>query len=104
MMIGFFIRPVLPRLYTLAVLLEQAGSGRIGLDEDYVLRAEDKYVQGTRVEGSGILKGMKPGKIYSYRELAYLMITASDNVAANIILDRIGFPIVNKNMLKYYFL
>lgn len=79
----------------LAVLFKQEREGRINLDEKYVLKDEDKYVSGTAVGGAGILQYAEPGKVYSYRELAYLMITASDNVAANIVLDRIGIEEVN---------
>lgn len=84
----------------LATLMEKAEAGEIDLAENYILQREDKYIKGTMVAGTGVLQYSTPGREYSYKKLAELMINASDNVAANIILDRIGIEEVNAYCLK----
>jgi beta-lactamase class A len=76
-------------LYLLTALkrLEQ---GHLSLDDRHVLTEQDKYAGNTRVAGTGILQFAKAGSSYTVEELLNLMISESDNVAANIILDLLG--------------
>ncbi len=87
-------RPLYPAsmIKTLLLLtaLEQAEKGNLLLEEPYELRESDKYAGGTRVAGTGILQYASAGTCYSYEELLGLMVSLSDNVAANIVYDRIG--------------
>jgi beta-lactamase class A len=48
------------------------------------------------VDGSGVLKDLTPGLRLSLRDAATLMITASDNVAANLLIRRLGVGAINR--------
>jgi beta-lactamase class A len=71
------------KVAVLVTLLDEVHTGRIGLDERATLITRD------RVGGSGVLKLMQSGLAPSLEDLAWLMITISDNTATNMILDRI---------------
>lgn len=58
--------------------------------EDRVLIKEDHIVP-----GFGILKEFRPGLCVSYFDLATLMIILSDNVATNILIDKLGMERIN---------
>jgi beta-lactamase class A len=67
----------------LVALLDEVNRGRIALDERSSLVSRD------RVGGSGVLRMLQPGIAPSMEDLAWLMITISDNTATNMILDKI---------------
>ena len=50
--------------------------------------------------GSGLLKNVAAGKQFSLEELIYLMISSSDNTAANILIDRLGLDAINRYFLR----
>lgn len=50
--------------------------------------------------GSGLLKNVCPGENFTIEELIGLMITHSDNTAANILIDRLGFDAINGYFIR----
>ncbi|MBC7363969.1 MAG: serine hydrolase [Candidatus Aminicenantes bacterium] len=68
--------------------------GRIKLEEKYVLKRKD------RVGGSGILRRMRNGRTFTYAELINFMVTHSDNIATNVLIDRLGFDYINQVMAE----
>jgi len=87
-------RPVYPAsliktLYLLAAL-EQVERGNLSLQTNYVLEEKDKFAGGTPVTGSGLLQIAPAGSSYSLEELLLLMVSVSDNIAANKVLDLVG--------------
>ncbi len=66
------------------------GAQRLDPDEIVVLRAED------RVPGFGVLKSLEPGLPLRLRDLATLMIVVSDNIATNLLIDRLGIEAINR--------
>lgn len=76
------------KLPILAVFRETVEAGRLDPMERVHVSAE------TRVEGTGVLKALAPGLQPTWSDLATLMITVSDNVATNIIIDRLGMDAI----------
>lgn len=60
---------------------------------------EEVHVRGEEMApGLGVLHLITPGTRLRLRDLAVLMITVSDNTAANILIDRLGMDSINKSM------
>jgi beta-lactamase class A len=72
------------KLPILAAFWEAAEAGRLDPAERTNVPA------GTSVEGTGVLKALAPDLQPTWSDLATLMITVSDNVATNLIIDRLG--------------
>lgn len=87
-------KPVYPasliKSLLLLTTLEQVHRGNLFLEDAYLLTTADKYAGNTRVTGSGVLQFAPEGNIYTVEELLQLMVSLSDNVASNIILDLVG--------------
>ncbi|MFO8060055.1 MAG: serine hydrolase [Bacillota bacterium] len=71
-------------------LFRKAARGEIDLNEAHTLDAEDA------VGGSGVLQNLEGEVTLSLRNLAILMINASDNIATNICIERAGIDDVNR--------
>jgi beta-lactamase class A len=78
------------KLFVLLELFRQADVGAVSLDEEIELRERDM------VDGSGVLRDLTPGLRLSLRDVATLMITVSDNVAANMLISRLGVGAINR--------
>jgi beta-lactamase class A len=76
------------KLPILAAFWEGAEAGRLDPNERVDVPA------GTSVEGTGVLKALAPGLQPTWADLATLMITVSDNVATNLIIDRLGMQTI----------
>jgi beta-lactamase class A len=77
------------KVFILQTLLERVAEGNARLDEELVLRAED------RVTGSGVLKSLSADRAYTLLDLATLMIVVSDNTATNLLIGRLGVEAIN---------
>jgi beta-lactamase class A len=73
-------------------LFNQARAGRVSLDT----RVE--WADPQRFFGSGILNGLRPGLNPTLHDLAFLMITLSDNAATDILCQTVGFDNVNARL------
>jgi beta-lactamase class A len=73
------------KLPILAAFWETFEAGRLDPMDRVNVSAET-----LRVEGTGVLKALAPGLHPTWSDLATLMITVSDNVATNLIIDRLG--------------
>ncbi len=80
------------KLPILVELFFQVEAGRLALAEPYVVHADD------HVRGSGLLRHLTPGIRLPLRDLAYLMMSVSDNTATNLIVDLVGLAAVNRRM------
>lgn len=72
------------KLPVLAAFWEAVGRGAIDPAQRIPVPAA------ARVEGTGVLKALAPGLAPTWQDLATLMITVSDNVATNLLVDRLG--------------
>jgi beta-lactamase class A len=74
----------------LLTALEEVEEGELSLDATYTLKEEDKFMNDNPVTGSGTLQDEEPGKEFTVEEILHLMISVSDNIAANITFDLVG--------------
>ncbi|HEX6750097.1 MAG TPA: serine hydrolase [Longimicrobium sp.] len=72
----------------LVTLMDEVRRGRVRLDEHTTMIARD------RVGGSGVLQYMQSGLEPTLGDLAWLMITISDNTATNLLLDKLNVKTV----------
>lgn len=78
--------PVLVELYA------QCAEGRLSLAQRTALRVEDC------IEGSGVLRYLRPGLTPTLGDLAELMIIVSDNTATTMLIRQLGVEAVNTRM------
>ncbi|WP_229599756.1 serine hydrolase [Runella slithyformis] len=76
----------------LVELMEQVKTGKINLKEIYTLRAADK------TGGSGVMASYSDGRQLLLKEVARLMMIASDNTATNIFIRKLGRSAINDRM------
>lgn len=77
------------KLVVLGAFLEKVSEGTVSLDDSVVVNSSQI------VGGTGVIQNYGGGSSWTYRELVDVMITDSDNVAANILIDEVGFDGVN---------
>ena len=82
------------KLPILAAFWEAVESGRLDASERIAVPAD------ARVEGTGVLKALAPGLAPTWNDLATLMITVSDNVATNLVIDRLGMEAIQAWIVK----
>jgi beta-lactamase class A len=80
------------KLFVLAAMFAEAENGSLSLDERVSVSASD------RIGGSGVLKHLSAGVEMNWHDLATLMIVLSDNVATNMVIDRIGIQTINSSI------
>lgn len=80
----------LTKVLNLLCFMEQVKDGKLNLDSTHTLKQSDKYINGTKVTGTGNLQYQANGTKYTYRDILSRMISLSDNVGANIIFDTVG--------------
>ena len=83
------------KVFVLQALLERVAAGELELEQERTLGADD------RVAGTGVLKALSPGRRYTLRDLATLMIIVSDNTATNLLIDLLGVGGVNRTIERH---
>ena len=78
------------KLLIAETFLHQVVDGTFTLDDAYTLKDTDI------VGGTGSLQGYGAGAQVSYRDLVFKMISESDNVATNVLIDACGMDAFNK--------
>jgi beta-lactamase class A len=73
----------------MAACLEAQSQGRLSLDDRMTLKRSDKTT------GSGLLRRKRSGSVFTVDSLVELMVAHSDNTAANMLIDRLGFAYIN---------
>lgn len=74
----------------MAACLEAQRQGRLSLDDRMTLKRSDKTT------GSGLLRRNRSGSVFTVDRLVELMVANSDNTAANMLIDRLGFDYLNE--------
>ncbi len=77
------------KLPVLLTLMQQVEDGLYDLDAPLMLRRADK------IGGSGVLQHLSPGLTMPIRDWAFLMMSISDNLATNVLIDHVGVTAVN---------
>lgn len=78
------------KVFILAELYRQIHEGKI--DSNEIL----KYNEENYVVGSGVLRSLDPGVEMTAKSVATLMIIISDNIATNMLIERLGVDNINK--------
>lgn len=78
------------KLLVLAEYLDEVDTGEVSPTEAYELDSDDV------VGGSGTMQDDRPGTAYSLGEVASRMVSVSDNVATNVLIDRMGLADVQE--------
>ena len=92
--VGFLADEIFPtasviKLSVLLTLMQQVEDGEYSLDDPLMLRRAD------HVAGSGLLQHLSPGLTMPIRDWAFLMMSISDNLATNVLIDHVGLDEVN---------
>jgi beta-lactamase class A len=78
------------KLPVLLTLMQQVEDGLYSLDDPLMLR------RGDEIGGSGLLQYLSPGLMMSLRDWAFLMMSISDNLATNVLIDHVGLAQVQQ--------
>ena len=84
-----FVSASMIKLLILAEYMDEIDAGTLHADDTYTRSYEDI------VGGAGVIQNATAGTVYSYDDLARCMIMYSDNVAANVLIDLMGFDNIN---------
>ena len=90
-----YIAASIIKTYLLVETHRQIKEGNLSFEDK--LPPKDTY----KVDGSGIIGREDDGTKYTIRELLDLVITISDNVAANMLADHIGLENINNTMKEF---
>jgi beta-lactamase class A len=82
----------LAKIPILIEVARQVAAGYLAWEERYAVPQE------ARLPGAGVLADLAPDLRLTLHDLAHLMITISDNTAANVLLDIVGMDAVNAAM------
>jgi beta-lactamase class A len=85
----FFPSASIVKIPIMAACFQAASEGRLNLSEEMVLQNAHK------TPGSGILKSAATGTAIGIEKLIDIMITNSDNTAANMLIEKLGFDYLN---------
>ena len=77
------------KLFIMVEAFEQIKAGKLNPEERITFSETD------RVAGAGLLQELPAGTSRTVEQLIELMITESDNIATNLLIDRIGAPGIN---------
>jgi beta-lactamase class A len=78
--------PVMVEIY------RKIDAGELALDDSWTLTDDD------RVGGSGVLNQMRSGTAITLYDLIYLMISISDNLATDVLINKAGLEAINRTM------
>ena len=90
-----FVSASLVKIPIMAAVFGAAQSGKIKLESRIKLKSSDK------VSGSGELKNMPAGRDFSIEELVERMVISSDNTAANMLIELLGFGFLNNSFKEF---
>lgn len=82
------------KVFILGAAMEQVNEGNLSLSQSLTLHNRDK------VGGAGSLASQPDGAVLTLNEILRLMITQSDNTAANLIIDLMGMDKINTYIQK----
>ncbi|WP_251178694.1 serine hydrolase [Adlercreutzia agrestimuris] len=82
------------KLVVLAELFDQAEQNALSMDDVLTMKASDV------VGGTGVIQYDDPNTEYTLGELAYCMISESDNTAANMLIELLGMSAINDEAQK----
>lgn len=82
------------KIFVLHALLVEAAAGRLDLAE------RQAVPEGSRTLGSGALLHLAPGLAPTWSDMATLMMMLSDNLATNLLVDRLGIDTINAHILQ----
>ncbi|MDI6605684.1 MAG: class A beta-lactamase-related serine hydrolase [Candidatus Omnitrophota bacterium] len=85
----------LVKIPIMAAVFGAAQSGKIRLESRIKLKVSDK------VPGSGELKNIPAGRDFSIEELVERMVISSDNTAANMLIELLGFGFLNNSFKEF---
>jgi beta-lactamase class A len=89
-----FLTASVVKLPVLFELFRQVKNKTVSLDQRITLRDADKVI------GSGVLKELRAGLRLTVYDLVFLMMSISDNTAANMVTDLVGRANVNRTLKR----